>query len=220
MSVLKKLSSVIIITFLYSNFVYASAKQENLKTYRKCVATKSAKVDPVPEHIAADNDITKSEGTFGNPVFEKIILRGIIRDKNCVPISNARFKVWQADAYGNKRYIPEFAIPDEIYEMDNKQYSKFEGTGRATSSNNGELFIITIKPSQFAKNKAPSYVNFKLNHDKFPDVENKIYLLEKNQSPKGKNDIYAKNYYLTEDKKLKIYDFEIVLDGVSKHSRY
>ena len=210
----------IIIAFSFCVSSYATNAKPVDKTFRKCKVTKSSEVDQRPEEISADNDVTKYEGSFGNPVVRKIILRGVIRDKNCVPISNARFKLWQADAYGNVRYVPEFAIPEEKYDMNNKQYSKFKGTGRATSSNNGELYIITVKPSQFSKKKSSHYVNFKIEHNNFPDVENKIYLLEKNDSAKDKNKIYAKNHYLTEDKKIKIYDFEIILDGVSKHSRY
>lgn len=197
------------------------AKTQEL-TYRHCIPTKNLQLNNLPEKFSSYNDMTRDEGGFSSPIEKKIILRGLIKDKNCVPISNAHIKLWQVDSYGNKRYLEEFSTPKDEYKADNLIYSKFQGTGMATTTNDGEFFIITIKPSEHSKAKrSEKYINFKVEHNDFPEISNKIILLENGQFLNNKQDfIIAKNYYNTAGKNLRVYDFEIVLDGVSKHSRY
>lgn len=210
---------------LFSNF-YSLANKTAIglehQTYKRCTPTVNTKVDELPAEFSSYNNMTKSEGGFSNYLNKKILLRGVVKDKNCIPVSNARIKMWQVDAYGNKRYAKEFSTPEEIYDMNYLIYSKFKGTASSTSSNNGEFFIITVKPASRVvnKKKRDNYINFRVEHSSFPPVISKIYLLEKDEYAKRKDIVIAKNYNTLISGETKVYDFEIILDGVSKHSRY
>ena len=221
-----KILQLILVVFIFSGGnaiakIKLDDDSKKLSTYKKCASSKKGPVDSMPAQFASDNDLTRNEGGFFNSYNQKIIIRGIIKDKNCVPVSNANVKLWQVDSYGKVRYETQRMTKKEKYDQDKIIYSDFQGTGMFTSLNNGEFFFITVMPSELSKSAhSPKYINLQINHDDFPKLSNKIYFLETAQFSNKDNVIIAKNYFSTEFKDIKIYDTEIILDGVSIHNQF
>lgn len=210
---------ILLLAVLVIQNSYAIVKNKP-QTYKLCHPSKNGPVEILPENFSSYNDLTKSEGDFDNPYYEKIVIRGVIKDKNCVPIPNVQIRLWQVDEYGHERYIKELATPEEVYDMNYRTYSEFKGTGAATTNNNGEFYVITTKPASESKDKKKRFINLSAMHSGFPKFQNKIILLENNQFSKNKDMIIAKNFYTTSNGITKIYDLELILDGKSKHLKY
>ncbi|MEQ9115536.1 MAG: hypothetical protein RLN62_01935 [Rickettsiales bacterium] len=218
-----KIALLVCVFFSVESFAksYNKKKDSKYEVYKKCIPTKKHKVDRRPAKFASDNDLTRVEGGFFDSYNQKIIIRGVVKDKNCVPVSNAQIRLWQVDSYGKKRYEEQHSTKHQKYTQDKLSYSKFQGTGMFTSLNNGEFFFITVRPSELSKSKKdPKYINFEINHADYPKVANRIYFLEAAQFSNKDNIILAKNFFSTRFKDIKIYDMEIVLDGVSPHSKF
>lgn len=80
----------------------------------------------------------KSIYALGQPVY----FYGRVFDANCVPVSEAKIELWQANPDGNYRFAtpPALATPDPI----------FAGAGRATSDNLGQFHFLTLFPGPYS----------------------------------------------------------------------
>lgn len=95
----------------------------------------------------------------------KILIKGIVKDENCVPIYDAKIEIWQADRNGEFNYAN--IIGSEF------KSSNFAGSGTDYSDNNGSFAFITEFPGKI--NKLPPQINIRIKHPEFKEFETKIY---------------------------------------------
>ncbi len=227
----KKLPFIFIIIFTITNLSFASTHTKKInKSHQKfcCTPTKSTHIPLTekPIEYAHYNNITVQEGYFPNDFINKIILKGKITDKNCVPIPNVRITVSQQDEYGIYRFVKAFVpIFEKTYKLNYQQYSTFSGTGTATSNNRGEFAFITTIPKSRTRNLDHT-INIVTEHTNYPDIAAKILLSTQSEQKKLKhqNDfIFAQDTCTTEmldEQDLPIYTIDLVLDGLSQYKRY
>ena len=131
------------------------------------------------------NDLTKNYDSFEIAKGKKIIIKGRVLDKNCVPISGAKVNIWQANSMGY------YQFNDDKY---SEHYDKnFAGSGNILTNNLGEFEFITIYPGKV------NYVNqniiFNIEHQNFYPMETKMFFPENNNV----KDINRLNPYLIKE---------------------
>lgn len=106
---------------------------------------------PVYGHDAMgklDNDLTRNAAVLGEPLGERIIVAGSVRDDNGQPVRNTLIEIWQANAAG--RYIHK--IDQHRAPLD----PNFLGAGRCMTDNDGKYKFYTIKPGSYPWNNHPN----------------------------------------------------------------
>lgn len=88
-----------------------------------------------------DADLTINGRVNGEPIGERIIVRGQLTDEMGRPIPNALLEVWQANAAG--RYLHKKEIHDAPLDPN------FTGGGRTITDKDGNYEFITIKPGAY-----------------------------------------------------------------------
>jgi protocatechuate 3,4-dioxygenase beta subunit len=104
-----------------------------------------------------DNDLTSQH--TGDPLGERIILRGRVLDDGGRPVRNTLIEVWQANAAGRYRH-----------EVDNHSAPldpNFTGAGRTFTDENGSYMFVTIKPGAYPWRNhdnawRPAHIHFSL----------------------------------------------------------
>ncbi|MBP7190306.1 MAG: intradiol ring-cleavage dioxygenase, partial [Rickettsiaceae bacterium] len=149
------------------------------------------------------NNLLRRNGR--NPVFcgEKILIKGRVVDSNCVPVSDAKVYLWQVGCDGKYPYKPLRAGLNMAKFNLKKNASTFQGSGIATTNNNGEFVFITTYPVK-SDSKSP-YVNFRVSHRELGDLQTKFF---PGQDSKNSDDD-SSSYYV-----------EIVLPAKNKHRSY
>lgn len=88
-----------------------------------------------------DNDLIKNYAKSGDPVGERIIVHGRVRDENARPVPNTLVEVWQANAGGRYRHRKDgYLAPID---------PNFGGCGRTLTDDDGYYFFRTIKPGAY-----------------------------------------------------------------------
>ena len=191
-----------------------------------CQPTKKIRVPNKPithdPTYTDNNSTTKNSGEFEDPYLEKVFIRGVIKDKQCIPIPNASIEIWQEDEYGIKRYEQFSYSFSERYELNKSQYSNFLGIASTTSDNNGNFTFITVVPnSKIKDSKKQSLINFAVSHEYFPSIENQISIDPKLPIKRSNKRVVAlKNSEAEKFYQLPTYDLEIVLNGKNKYKTY
>jgi protocatechuate 3,4-dioxygenase beta subunit len=106
-----------------------------------------------------DHDLTKNARVNGEPLGERIVVTGQVRDENGHPIPHTLIEVWQANAAG--RYI--HVVDDHGAPLD----PNFMGAGRCVTDANGNYRFYTVKPGAYPwKNHhnawRPNHIHFSL----------------------------------------------------------
>lgn len=104
-----------------------------------------------------DHDLTRQHD--GEPLGERIIVAGQVRDENGRPVPNALIEIWQCNAAG--RYIHVNDAHDAPLDPN------FTGAGRCVTDENGNYTFISIKPGAYPwKNHdnawRPAHIHFSL----------------------------------------------------------
>jgi len=110
------------------------------------------------EHISeTDNDLTRQHA--GDPLGERIIVRGRVLDDNGLPIPNTLLEIWQANAAGRYRHKKDaHAAPLD---------ANFSGAGRTLTDTDGYYQFVTIKPGAYPWQNhenawRPAHIHFSL----------------------------------------------------------
>ncbi|MCH9754093.1 MAG: hypothetical protein K0T99_04250 [Alphaproteobacteria bacterium] len=213
-----------IVYFILIQIFMSVAMAESLhKTcvFSSCATTPEVKTVDKPSGYASYNDLTRMPGGFNNEYASKVLVRGIVVDKECIPIANAKIKFWQRDEYGDYRYYKKFATAYEKYKSNYKMYRQFRGHGTAFSDNTGKFLFITVKPSQPKKKNFLDGVNAMVSVKGFNDFETKIYLQKTHNKKEIHHGVSAHlNLAATKFYGKEVYDVYIVLDGLNKYRRY
>lgn len=120
---------------------------------------KPSKFDSTNNLAMADvSGFYKAEGT-------EIKIYGRVLDSKCVPVSDAKIYVWQANSHGYIQYPPHHK-PKWLD-------PNFNGTGIANSDNMGRFDLVTIMPG--SHNGTTPHINMKVEHPKLKTLYTKIY---------------------------------------------
>ena len=106
-----------------------------------------------------DNDLLRNHTHNGDPIGERIIIHGRVRDENARPVPGAMIEIWQANAAGRYRHRNDkyLAPLDE----------NFGGCGRTLSDETGYYAFRTIRPGPYpwrnwVDSWRPAHVHFSL----------------------------------------------------------
>jgi protocatechuate 3,4-dioxygenase, beta subunit len=125
-----------------------------------------------PEIFPKTNNLLRKPGEF--PIFcgEKLLVKGKLVDKNCVPIVDAKISIWQVACDGKYPYKPlRKRFNNNSINLNSK--STFLGAGTTTTDNKGEFYFITTYPP--SKDKAPPHINLRVSHKDFSDFDTRIF---------------------------------------------
>jgi len=214
---------LVMLSFLVS--LSCKAFEDRRCTFSDCVPSKSTKLDGNPGFAPTYNDLTRTSGGFIDEYMNRIILRGQVVDKKCLPVSNANITIWQQDEYGAYRYSEYLSTPEKQYVMDNDSYSKFQGAGVTSSDNEGRFIFITVIPNkENYYNNDDEVINMSVNARDLSIFNTKLLfrtLENSKDNKKSSMGIVAKfNKEATDFYGIDVYDFSVVLDGLNKDYRY
>ncbi|MEC5166633.1 protocatechuate 3,4-dioxygenase beta subunit [Flavobacterium sp. PL11] len=106
-----------------------------------------------------DHDLTKNSIRNGEPIGERIVVHGTVRNEKGEPIPNTILEIWQANAAG--RYVHK--IDQHNAPLD----PNFLGTGRCRTDEHGNYKFYTIKPGAYPWGNhhnawRPNHIHFSL----------------------------------------------------------
>ena len=92
-------------------------------------------------NIMTNNKLAIPPGKSLMAAGEKVYFFARVFDQNCVPVSDAKIELWQANPSGQHRYASKDALatPDPT----------FAGAGRTSSTNLGEFTFVTLYPGPY-----------------------------------------------------------------------
>ncbi len=125
---------------------------------------------PVDFSLGVDSDLTKVEGRVAAASGRVIYVRGVVRDQNCVPVSNATVEIWQAAASGRYSHPGD----DSGLEVD----PNFQGFGRVQTDELGRWVFKTIKPGKYPAApgwERPPHIHFKVAKRGFRELITQMY---------------------------------------------
>ena len=88
-----------------------------------------------------DNDLLRNHAKGGDPVGERIVVHGYVKDQFDQPVRNALVEVWQANASGKYRHKSDHYIGA----LD----PNFGGWGRSLTDRDGYFIYRTIRPGPY-----------------------------------------------------------------------
>ena len=222
-------SLVILISSMVSNAdsydVTGSHQSSNnwQSAFVSCKPNKSMDFDK--EMLDADrqtiNDTTRLPLEFENLYSDKVLLRGIVKDKNCVPVSNALIEIRGLDEYGvnaNAQFSYSFS---ERYGLNNYEYSKTTGLAVAETDNRGFFNFITSIPSSKLPIIKNRIIKVFVSHPDFPHLKSEIKMgfwkidRASDISLVGNENCKAGDLFC-----MPVYDVEIILDGENRFRKY
>lgn len=96
---------------------------------------------PWPSLSGRDADLTVNGRVNGDPIGERLVIEGAVRDAAGRPVSGALVEIWQANAAG--RYVHREEIHPAPLDPN------FQGAGRCITGPDGGYRFITIKPGSY-----------------------------------------------------------------------
>jgi protocatechuate 3,4-dioxygenase beta subunit len=135
--------------------IYSDYKSTNLRGPTKTLVplkqTRCETSGPVfgPQHLGPlDHDLTRNARVNGEPLGERIVVTGQVRDEDGHPIPHTLVEVWQANAAG--RYI--HVVDDHGAPLD----PNFMGAGRCITDERGYYRLYTVKPGAYPWKNHPN----------------------------------------------------------------
>ena len=106
-----------------------------------------------------DNDLIRNYARGGDPIGERILVHGRVRDETARGVPHALVEVWQANAGGRYRH----KMDDYLAPFD----PNFGGCGRTLTDENGYYSFRTIRPgpypwANFANSWRPAHIHFSI----------------------------------------------------------
>jgi protocatechuate 3,4-dioxygenase beta subunit len=164
---------------LFFFFLVSMKATNHINQANHCKISKICNDNYEPEKFNPSNNLIKSEGDLSVSKDGQVItIKGILRDNFCVPIQDAKIYLWQPNEKG--KYIYKILRSNFSSEgAEENPASLFQGSGIATSDNNGEFRFVTIFPG--AHHKEHPHINIRVEHPTLGNLQTKIYL-KKNES--------------------------------------
>ena len=106
-----------------------------------------------------DHDLTRNSVKNGEPIGERIVVHGTVKNEKGEPIPNTILEIWQANAAG--RYV------HKVDQHDAPLDPNFLGTGRCMTDAQGNYKFYTIKPGAYPWGNhhnawRPNHIHFSL----------------------------------------------------------
>ena len=145
---------------------------------------------------------------------------GRVTDSNCIPITGAVVRIWQANAFG-------------VYEDDpsvfNNKDPNFVGSGSITTDNLGNYSFFTVMPA--ANGKRAPHIKFSVYYQGLKAIETEMFFPDQYLTSKDevfKSQLNAKNRKFLLAKLLRydsmnnadIYEFNITLEGKLNYKQH
>jgi protocatechuate 3,4-dioxygenase beta subunit len=139
-----------------------------------CKISKESTNNYEPEKFNSTNNLLKSEGDLIYAKHDQIItIKGTLRDSFCVPVQDAKIYLWQPNEKG--KYIYKILRKKFAQEgQEENPDSLFQGSGIATTDNNGEFTFTSIFPGPH--NHEHPHINLRIEHRILGYLQTKIYL--------------------------------------------
>ena len=132
-----------------------------------------------PDKFNFTNNLSHpARDSFFDAEGEKIVIHGRIMDSNCVPLSDAKIYIWQANKQGYVQY--PIQNPNNFIHHQKWIDPNFTGTGVTNSDNLGRFHFITIKPGSFTK--ITPHIHFIIEHPKLTPLASKFYFFDRKKS--------------------------------------
>ena len=164
----KIIITCICILFSWNSFAYHKNR------LNACTPDKPTHNNYEPELFGTTNNLLRKTGCEEVFCGQRILLKLEVVDKNCVPIADAKVKLWQAGCDGKYPYKPLRKATNPKY-MNIKSGASFTGSGLATTNNLGNVEFITIYPVITADKDHP-HINIRVEHSRFGSFQTKLYL--------------------------------------------
>ena len=116
---------------------------------------------PALAEVAGEEaDLTLNAGTGEPAIGERIIVTGVVRDENGLPVPDILIEIWQANASGRYLHWRETDFPAPLD-------PNFIGVGQFLTRDNGVYTFTTIKPGPYpwgnhAKAWRPAHIHFSI----------------------------------------------------------
>lgn len=128
-----------------------------------------------PQEFNRTNNLARSsDNGFYEAEGERIIIYGRVLDRNCVPVSEAKLYLWQANKMGYVQY--EIKNPNDFSRHQKWIDPNFNGTGVTNTDNLGRFQFITIKPGSFTK--VTPHIHFVVEHKTLKNLSSKFYFIK------------------------------------------
>lgn len=128
-----------------------------------------------PEEFNRTNNLARaSDNGFYQAEGDKIIIYGRVLDRNCVPVSDAKIYLWQANKEGYVQY--EIQKPNDFKHHQKWIDPNFNGTGVTNTDNLGRFQFITIMPGSFTK--VTPHIHFIVEHKTLKKLSSKFYFIK------------------------------------------
>lgn len=124
------------------------APQKELILLKKSLSDLTSPVFHDFELGALDHDLTKNAIKNGEPLGERIIVHGKVKDEKGRPLKNTLLEIWQANAAG--RYV------HKVDQHDAPLDPNFLGAGRCMTDDAGNYKFYTIKPGAYPWGNHPN----------------------------------------------------------------
>jgi protocatechuate 3,4-dioxygenase, beta subunit len=204
--------SVIILLFASTIYANEDLDEFHLNRLNFCKISKSAVNDYEPKNFNYTNNLLHVAGTEELYCGEKIIIRGVVLDQNCVPLPDAKIYMWQVGCDGKYPYLPLKNIANkDLINLENNL--TFTGNGTATTNNNGEFVFITIYPVDV--HDLASHVNVRIEHRYLGTKQVRLMLKGHKVQYPFNNPELKKIAEVAAKTGASIYDFKIVVPGDS-----
>ena len=173
----------------------------NINYANHCKLTKGAINNYEPEKFNPSNNLLRYQGDITFEKNDKITINGVLHDNFCVPVQDAKIYLWQANQKGKYTYkILRKKFTQEG--MSENPSEKFQGSGIATTNNNGEFSFTTIFPG--SQGDEHPNINIRVEHRVLGNLQTKIYLKKpyiktKTEKTKLKFNLAKENLIPTKD---------------------
>lgn len=213
---MKQIKTIFIFIILFSLSKVCLAKEGDIGNSSYCEISESAMNDYEPADFKTSNNLLRQAGQEVLFCGEAILVYGKVLDQNCVPVSDAKIYLWQADCQGKYPYKALRVNVVDKKLMDEKSNLTFVGNGTATTNNKGEFHFITVYPP--AMHDYRPHLNVRVEHFSMGSLQTRLILNGKKvKDPQNDPDL-SSIYNAAAEKGMKIYKFEIVIPGTTnKH---
>ncbi|MAZ80346.1 MAG: hypothetical protein CMP18_00980 [Rickettsiales bacterium] len=176
----------------------------------------------MPSEFSLSNNLVKKVGSFYRAFGEIIVLQGKVTDSFRIPVSGAVIEIWQTNAAGKYHTLLEdgSGYIDKYFNM----------SGKSITDNMGNFYFITIMPGETA-GRAP-HINTNIYHEKFGKLETEIYFQGHPYNIKDYQYLAyedwerelltapVKHSNIIDSQSIKVFTFNVVLDGVHDYKTF
>lgn len=195
--------------------VLASDVVASIGQVKYCIVSKRVINDYEPENFQPSNNLLRRAGQQDMFCGEKVIIHGKVLDQNCMPVTDAKIYLWQANCKGKYPYKPLRNVAKKTLVDINSELT-FTGNGVATTDNKGEFVFITTYPGS-VEGASPA-LNVRVEHYLLGSLQTQLVLHGKNViNPENRPDLQYL-FDVVKEAGTSIYDFEVVMQNAKSSS--